>query len=96
MADQQYHRMMEEAYALQSEEDKLSLEDRESFQQWVKEANKEAFDRKDDPNHNAYYVASKLPPQLYKQFYAFCRTNNWSKSTAIKFAIHQLFSSSNV
>ena len=30
---------------------------------------------------------------LYQQFYAFCKTNNWSKSTAIKFAIHQLFSS---
>ena len=87
MADQKYHQMMEDAYRLQSE-------DRKAFQQWVKEANKQGWRRSDDPNHNAYYVASKLPPDLYQQFYAFCKTNNWSKSTAIKFAIHQLFSQS--
>lgn len=88
MADEAYHRMMEEAYALQAE-------DRESFQQWVKEASREGFDRKGDPNHNAYYVASKLPPQLYEKFYSFCKQNDWSKSTGIKFAIHQLFLSEN-
>ena len=46
--------MMAEAYALQSE-------DRQAFQQWVKDANKKGWRRSDDPNHNSYYVASKLP-----------------------------------
>lgn len=77
--------MMAEAYALQSE-------DRKAFQQWVKEANRKGWRRSDDPNFNSYYVASKLPPQLYQQFYSFCKSNNWSKSTAIKFAIHKLLS----
>ena len=75
-----------DAYSLQSE-------DRKSFEDWAKEANKEGFHRANDPNHNAYYVASKLPPYLYASFYRFCKTNGWSKSTAIKFAIHQLLSS---
>lgn len=85
MVDEDFHKMMEEAYQLQSQ-------DRESFQQWVKEANKEEYNRVNDPNHNAYAVSSKLPPLLYRKFYKFCRTNNWSKSTAVKFAIHQLLS----
>ena len=75
-----------DAYSLQSE-------DRKAFQKWVKRANKEGFHRANDPNHNAYFVASKLPPYLYASFYRFCKTNGWSKSTAIKFAIHQLLSS---
>ena len=85
MDENDFHQKMQEAYSLQTE-------DRESFQEWVKEASKEGFNRKNDPNHNAYYVASKLPPRLYQRFYSFCKTNNWSKSTAVKFAIHQLFS----
>tara|TARA_R100001443_G_scaffold109312_1_gene120537 strand:+ start:100 stop:453 length:354 start_codon:yes stop_codon:yes gene_type:complete len=71
---------------------------RESFERWVREENRYREIKLDhrgadlDPNFNAYYVAAKLPPYLYARFYNFCKTNNWSKSTAIKFAIHQLLS----
>ena len=77
-----------QAYSLQSK-------DRKSFEDWVLKENRHRNDRpvETDPNHNAYYVASKLPPRLYRSFYNFCKTNGWSKSTAIKFAIHQLISS---
>ena len=72
----------------------LRIKDRRAFEDWVAKENKSKFDlASSDPNHNAYYVASKLPPYLYASFYRFCKTNGWSKSTAIKFAIHQLLSS---
>ena len=84
----EFHKTILEAYLLQSE-------DRESFENWVIRENRHRNDRpvETDPNHNAYYVASKLPPNLYKRFYSFCEKNHWSKSTAVKFAIHQLLSS---
>ena len=88
MADEDFHKMMETAYALQSE-------DRKAFELWVKRENRNRNDRpvESDPNHNAYYVGSKLPPLLYRKLYQFCKTNNWSKSTAIKFFVHEFFSS---
>ena len=76
-----------DAYSLRSKE-------RKAFEDWVAKENRWKLDpATNDPNHNAYYVASKLPPYLYASFYRFCKTNGWSKSTAIKFAIHQLLSS---
>ena len=88
-ADQEFHETILEAYSLQEK-------DRKAFQKWAKEANKEGWRRGNDPNFNAYYVASKLPPNLYRRFFSFCEKNNWSKSTAVKFAIHHLLSSKNV
>tara|TARA_B100001063_G_scaffold72925_1_gene67117 strand:- start:33 stop:311 length:279 start_codon:yes stop_codon:yes gene_type:complete len=88
MNDNAFHEQMQEAYFIQEK-------DRESFQEWAIQASKELkqLDRKDDPNHNDYYVAVKLPPSQYQRFYTFCKSNDWSKSTALKFAIHQLLSS---
>ena len=85
-----------------SETFEVSDKVRESFERWVKEENRYREIKLDhrgadlDPNMNAYYVASKLPPYLYARFYNFCKTNEWSKSTALKFAIHHLLSSKNV
>jgi hypothetical protein len=47
-------------------------------------------------NCNDYYVAAKLPESQYIAFYAFLESKGWSKSTGIKFAIHQLLLSKNV
>ena len=49
----------------------------------------------DKKHGNDYYVAAKLPGKLYAQFYSLCQKQGWSKSTGIKYAIHQLFSSHN-
>ena len=89
MDEQSFHYEMDKAYSLQTQ-------DRKAFEKWIDKARKEGWRRPNDPNFNAYYVAAKLPPSLYQRFYSFCKTNNWSKSTAIKFAIHQLFCSDNV
>jgi hypothetical protein len=88
-AEKEFHKTMAQAYSLQNK-------DRKSFQQWIRKENTSGWRRREDPHHNAFYVASKLPPDLYKQFYLFCEVNNFSRSTAVKYAIHFLLSSKNV
>ena len=87
--EKEFHKTMAKAYSLQNK-------DRQSFKNWIKKENTSGWRRRDDPDHNAFHVASKLPPDLYKQFYLFCEVNNFSKSTAVKYAIHFLLSSKHV
>ena len=47
----------------------------------------------DKKQGNDYYVAAKLPGDLYSDFYILCVEQGWSKATGIKFAIHYLLQS---
>ena len=39
---------------------------------------------------NDYQVSARIPPKLYKAFFAYLKEKGWSKSRGVQFAIHQL------
>ena len=42
------------------------------------------------PEANQYHVQAKLPAALYREFHEVLKKNNWSISTGIQYAVHQL------
>ena len=66
-----------------------------AFHEKMRKLYKEQGRLLDRHNGNDYYVAAKLPGNLYSDFYILCQQQGWSKSTGIKFAIDHLLKSLN-
>ena len=39
---------------------------------------------------NSFLVNAKLTPELYRRFYDFLKSKNWSKSRGVQYAIYKL------
>ena len=66
--------------------------DYDNFHQKMRQLYKDQQPLVDKKEGNDHYVAAKLPGQLFSEFYSFCKARKWSRSTGVKYAIHQLFS----
>ena len=64
----------------------------ESFAEWKerafgKDTQKETFG---PISGNQYHVQAKLPPALYREFWALIKARNFTKSTGVQYAIYKL------
>ena len=64
----------------------------ESFAEWKERAfgkatQKETFG---PLTRNQYLVQAKLPPALYREFWALIKAKNFTKSTGVQYAIYKL------
>ena len=66
----------------------------ESFAEWKervlgKDARKETFGPLTGTG-NQYHVQAKLPPALFREFWALIKAKNFTKSTGVQYAIYKL------
>lgn len=66
----------------------------ESFAEWKSASFIDARrERKSDGtalDQNGYHVQAKLPPDLFREFWALIKAKNFSKSTGVQYAIYKL------
>ena len=66
----------------------------ETFAEWksasFKDARKTRLETGEALDTNGYHVQAKLPPDLFREFWALIKAKNFSKSTGVQYAIYKL------